>query len=78
MFLQSLALKLGVVAERDLAQACRDAYPKVHACHCHSVHSNLALPHAFCSLSDLSIPLNPQTQSGVLGRVIVCIVLSDA
>ncbi|BDA43938.1 Divalent metal cation transporter MntH [Coccomyxa sp. Obi] len=28
MFLQSLALKLGVVAERDLAQACRDAYPK--------------------------------------------------
>lgn len=29
MFLQSLSLKLGVVAERDLAQACRDAYPKV-------------------------------------------------
>ncbi|CAM6106118.1 unnamed protein product [Calypogeia fissa] len=28
IFLQSLALKLGVVAERDLAQACRDAYPK--------------------------------------------------
>lgn len=28
MFLQSLSLKLGVVAERDLAQACRDAYPK--------------------------------------------------
>ncbi|KAK9915930.1 hypothetical protein WJX75_006124 [Coccomyxa subellipsoidea] len=27
MFLQSLSLKLGVVAERDLAQACRDAYP---------------------------------------------------
>ena len=31
MFLQYLALKLGVVAERDLAQACRDAYnQKVH------------------------------------------------
>ena len=29
MFLQFLSLKLGVVAERDLAQACRDAYPKV-------------------------------------------------
>ena len=29
MFLQYLSLKLGVVAERDLAQACRDAYPKV-------------------------------------------------
>lgn len=30
MFLQYLALKLGVVADRDLAQACRDAYhPKV-------------------------------------------------
>ncbi|CAL5218879.1 g614 [Coccomyxa viridis] len=28
MFLQALSLKLGVVAERDLAQACRDAYPK--------------------------------------------------
>ncbi|KAK9815840.1 hypothetical protein WJX72_010582 [[Myrmecia] bisecta] len=28
MFLQYLSLKLGVVAERDLAQACRDAYPK--------------------------------------------------
>ncbi|KAG6545338.1 hypothetical protein Mapa_013187 [Marchantia paleacea] len=28
IFLQSLSLKLGVVAERDLAQACRDAYPK--------------------------------------------------
>ena len=27
MFLQILSLKLGVVAERDLAQACRDAYP---------------------------------------------------
>ena len=26
MFLQYLALKLGVVADRDLAQACRDAY----------------------------------------------------
>jgi hypothetical protein len=32
MFLQYLALKLGVVAERDLAQACRDAYPKVLLC----------------------------------------------
>ena len=29
IFLQALSLKLGVVAERDLAQACRDAYPKV-------------------------------------------------
>ena len=29
MFLQFLSLKLGVVAERDLAQACSDAYPKV-------------------------------------------------
>ncbi|CAI5505032.1 unnamed protein product [Closterium sp. Naga37s-1] len=28
MFLQSLSLKLGVVGERDLAQACRDAYPR--------------------------------------------------
>jgi manganese transport protein len=28
IFLQSLALKLGIVADRDLAQACRDAYPK--------------------------------------------------
>lgn len=27
MFLQHLSLKLGVAAERDLAQACRDAYP---------------------------------------------------
>eukprot|EP00271_Cylindrocystis_brebissonii_P008955 TRINITY_DN2350_c0_g2_i3.p1 TRINITY_DN2350_c0_g2~~TRINITY_DN2350_c0_g2_i3.p1 ORF type:complete len:532 (+),score=38.12 TRINITY_DN2350_c0_g2_i3:290-1885(+) len=27
IFLQSLALKLGIVAERDLAQACHDAYP---------------------------------------------------
>ena len=26
--LQALALKLGVVAERDLAQCCRDAYPR--------------------------------------------------
>ncbi len=29
MFLQHLSLKLGVVAERDLAQACRDHYPPV-------------------------------------------------
>jgi manganese transport protein len=28
MFLQSLCVKLGVVAGRDLAQACRDRYPK--------------------------------------------------
>ncbi|KAK9838572.1 hypothetical protein WJX81_008036 [Elliptochloris bilobata] len=28
MFLQSLSLRLGIVSERDLAQACRDAYPK--------------------------------------------------
>lgn len=28
IFLQSMALKLGIVADRDLAQACRDAYPK--------------------------------------------------
>jgi Mn2+/Fe2+ NRAMP family transporter len=27
VLLQGLSLKLGVVAERDLAQACRDAYP---------------------------------------------------
>ena len=26
MFLQYMSMKLGVVAERDLAQACRDAY----------------------------------------------------
>jgi hypothetical protein len=33
MFLQHLALKLGIAAERDLAQACRDAYPhKVNIC----------------------------------------------
>jgi len=30
MFLQCLSLKLGVVTDRDLAQACRDSYhPKV-------------------------------------------------
>jgi manganese transport protein len=28
MFLQHLALKLGVATGRDLAQACRDAYPR--------------------------------------------------
>ncbi|KAG2481938.1 hypothetical protein HYH03_014456 [Edaphochlamys debaryana] len=28
MFLQFLSLKLGVITDRDLAQACRDAYPK--------------------------------------------------
>ena len=28
MFLQALSVKLGVVAERDLAQACRDAYSR--------------------------------------------------
>jgi Mn2+/Fe2+ NRAMP family transporter len=28
LFLQLLALKLGIGADRDLAQACRDAYPK--------------------------------------------------
>ncbi len=28
MFLQALAAKLGIVAERDLAQACHDAYPR--------------------------------------------------
>lgn len=28
MFLQHLALKLGVASGRDLAQACRDAYPR--------------------------------------------------
>ena len=28
MLMQHLAVKLGVVTERDLAQACRDAYPK--------------------------------------------------
>ena len=27
-FYQACALKLGVVAERDLAQCCRDAYPR--------------------------------------------------
>jgi manganese transport protein len=27
MFLQHMALKLGVASGRDLAQACRDAYP---------------------------------------------------
>ncbi len=33
MFLQHLSLKLGIAAERDLAQACRDAYPrKVNLC----------------------------------------------
>lgn len=31
MFLQSLALRLGIVSERDLAQACRDAYPRVRS-----------------------------------------------
>ena len=29
MILQHLAVKLGVVAERDLAQACRDHFPPV-------------------------------------------------
>ena len=28
MFLQYLSLKLGVAGERDLAQGCRDAYPR--------------------------------------------------
>src|SRR5512140_733128 len=28
ILLQSLALKLGIVAERDLAQACRDSYSR--------------------------------------------------
>ena len=28
IFLQALCIKLGVISERDLAQACRDAYPK--------------------------------------------------
>jgi manganese transport protein len=28
IFLQYLSLKLGIVADRDLAQACRDGYPK--------------------------------------------------
>lgn len=28
IFFQSMSLKLGIVADRDLAQACRDAYPK--------------------------------------------------
>ena len=28
IFLQALSAKLGIVAERDLAQACRDAYPR--------------------------------------------------
>ncbi len=28
IFLQALAAKLGIVTQRDLAQACRDAYPK--------------------------------------------------
>jgi NRAMP (natural resistance-associated macrophage protein)-like metal ion transporter len=37
MFLQFLSLKLGVVASRDLAQACRDSYkPWVTSCPCHS------------------------------------------
>lgn len=31
MFLQHLALKLGVASGRDLAQACRDAYPRCAA-----------------------------------------------
>ena len=49
MFLQFLSLKLGVVAERDLAQACRDAYPKVMARHyimegyLHFQHTNVLL-----------------------------------
>lgn len=28
IFYQACALKLGVVTERDLAQCCRDAYPR--------------------------------------------------
>ncbi len=28
IFLQALCIKLGAVSERDLAQACRDAYPR--------------------------------------------------
>jgi hypothetical protein len=31
MFLQHLSLKLGVASGRDLAQACRDAYPRCAA-----------------------------------------------
>lgn len=33
IFLQALCIKLGAVSERDLAQACRDAYPK-WVCYC--------------------------------------------
>ena len=39
MFLQFLALKLGVATERDLAQACRDSYhPKVCTSLCALLH----------------------------------------
>jgi NRAMP (natural resistance-associated macrophage protein)-like metal ion transporter len=45
MFLQHLSLKLGVVSSRDLAQACRDAYPaKVLAQLCFVVPDVPSLP----------------------------------
>ncbi len=45
MFLQHLSLKLGVACSRDLAQACRDAYPtKVLSQLCFVVASVPSLP----------------------------------
>ena len=74
MFLQSLSLKLGVVAERDLAQACRDAYPRarpyhVHACHC------MRLP---CRVLGLTLLVNAHLHSAaeaaaVYSTMIVCL-----
>ena len=54
MFLQALSVKLGVVAERDLAQACRDAYPKV----CSSPHGTQQCTEAF------TIGLKPRSFHG--------------
>jgi manganese transport protein len=45
MFLQHLALKLGVASGRDLAQACRDAYPRwVAAAAAAAAHSTQQQP----------------------------------
>lgn len=50
MFLQHLALKLGVATGRDLAQACRDAYPR-WACYPLWVAAEIAI--AACDLAEV-------------------------
>jgi manganese transport protein len=50
MFLQHLALKLGVASGRDLAQACRDAYPR-WACYPLWIAAEIAI--AACDLAEV-------------------------